>query len=169
MSVLDVRVVILAVVFGSGLGAWLAWEWQATRYEQQLSERAMACLQERELASRAAIDWQAAEQARRRALEVRLQHSDTTLHKELSDAQTSQVRLRDRLATADLRLSVLLAVKGAGDGLPAAPGSGGVVHGSTRAELDPTAAQRIVAITDDGDQGLIALKACQAYVRAITF
>ncbi|MBC2658455.1 lysis protein, partial [Pseudomonas sp. MSSRFD41] len=29
----------------------------------------------------------------------------------------------------------------------------------------PAAAQRIVAITGDGDQGLIALAACQAYVR----
>ncbi|RXU16423.1 lysis protein, partial [Pseudomonas syringae] len=41
------------------------------------------------------------------------------------------------------------------------------VHGSSRGELDPAAAGRIVAITDYGDQGLIALKACQAYVREI--
>ncbi|KTC16371.1 lysis system i-spanin subunit Rz [Pseudomonas viridiflava] len=169
MNGLDLRFVLLAVVVGSGLGGWLAWEWQATRYEQQLSEQAMACLQERELASRAVSDWQTAEQARRRALEVRLQNSDTTLHKELSDAQTSQVRLRDRLATADLRLSVLLATPSGGAGVSAATDSGRVVHGGPRAELDPTAAQRIVAIADDGDQGLIALKACQAYVREIAF
>ncbi|MEE4912518.1 lysis system i-spanin subunit Rz [Pseudomonas alliivorans] len=169
MNTLDLRLVMLAVVVGSGLGAWLAWEWQATRYERQLSEQAMSCLRERELASRAAIDWQTAEQARRRALEVRLQNNDTTLHKELTDAQTAQVRLRDRLATADLRLSVLLATPSGGAGLSASTHPGGVVHGGTRAELDPTAAQRIVAVTDDGDQGLIALKACQAYVREIAF
>ncbi|MBD8202050.1 lysis system i-spanin subunit Rz [Pseudomonas viridiflava] len=169
MNALALRFLVGAVLLGSGLGAWLAWEWQATRYERQLSEQAMSCLQARELASKAAIDQQTAEQARRRALEIRLQNSDATLHKELSDAQDSQVRLRDRLATADLRLSVLLATPSDAAGLPAAPDPGGVVHGGTRAELDRAAAQRIVAITDEGDWGLIALKACQAYVRESTF
>ncbi len=56
MNGLDLRFVLLAVVVGSGLGGWLAWEWQATRYERQLSEQAMACSQERELASRAVSD-----------------------------------------------------------------------------------------------------------------
>ncbi len=96
--------------------------------------------------------------------------NDSTIHKELSDAQTAQARLRDRLATADLRLSVLLATSPANrDGMPAGTGTDtdGVVHGSSRGELDPAAAGRIVAITDYGDQGLIALKACQAYVREI--
>ena len=32
---------------------------------------------------------------------------------------------------------------------------------------DPEHAQRIIAITDDGDNAVIALRACQAYVRAI--
>lgn len=32
------------------------------------------------------------------------------------------------------------------------------------ARLAPTHAQRIVAIAGDGDQGLIALRACQAYI-----
>ncbi|ORC57740.1 lysis protein, partial [Pseudomonas floridensis] len=151
MNVLDLRFVMVAVVVGSGLGAWLAWEWQATRYERQLSEQAMSGLRERELASRAVIDWQTAEQARLRALELRLQNSDTHFHKELTDAQTAQARLRDRLATADLRLSVLIASPAISDGMSATSNTGGVVHGGTRAELDPTAAQRIVAITDDGD------------------
>lgn len=47
------------------------------------------------------------------------------------------------------------------------PYTGGVVHGAQRAELDPAHAQRIVGITDDGDQAVIALIACQAYVREI--
>jgi hypothetical protein len=42
-----------------------------------------------------------------------------------------------------------------------------VVHARVRAELDPAHAQRIIAITDEGDQRLIALAACQAYVRSI--
>jgi hypothetical protein len=30
--------------------------------------------------------------------------------------------------------------------------------------MTPVHAQRIVIITDDGDQGLIALRACQTYI-----
>jgi hypothetical protein len=33
-----------------------------------------------------------------------------------------------------------------------------------RARLDPAHAQRIIVITDDGNQGLIVLRACHAYV-----
>lgn len=81
--------------------------------------------------------------------------------------------LRDRLATADLRLSVLVdagtfAAQGCDGGEREAPGAGGLVHGAVRAQLDRAHAQRIIAITDDGDRGLIALQACQAYVRAVT-
>jgi hypothetical protein len=75
----------------------------------------------------------------------------------LRDAQTNQAHLRDRLATADLRVSVLLNTTG----------TCGVVHGGARAELAPAAAQRIVAIAGGGDQGLIALAACQSYVKEI--
>ncbi|MCV4272945.1 lysis protein [Pseudomonas capsici] len=167
MKVLDLRAVALALLSGLALGAWAAWQWQASSYGQQLAEQAQIHLQERELASRAVIAWQEAQQKLRRDMEARLQTSDATHYKELSDAQKLQARLRSRLATSDLRLSVLLATPASGGGEPATATSGSLVHGTTRAELDPAAAQRIVSITDDGDQGLIALKACQAYVREI--
>jgi len=48
-----------------------------------------------------------------------------------------------------------------------AAGTGGVVHGAVRAQLDRAHAQLIVAITDSGHQGLIALQASQAYVREV--
>lgn len=69
-----------------------------------------------------------------------------------------------------VRLSVLLdaADSAGGCNVPAAPGAVGVVHGVARAKLDPAHAQRIIAITDEGDGGLIALAACQAYAREIT-
>ena len=44
----------------------------------------------------------------------------------------------------------------------------GVVHVAHRAKLDPAHAQRIIGITSDGDQGLIALQACQAYAYAVS-
>jgi hypothetical protein len=102
------------------------------------------------------------------ALELRLSASEQTHYRKLSDVQKDQARLRDRLATSDLRLSVLLATdSGSGYSVPAGTETSNVVHGAARAELDPAHAQRIVAITDTGDQGLIALAACQAYARTI--
>ncbi|MDD1977106.1 lysis protein [Pseudomonas putida] len=137
-------------------------EWQAKNARQ-----ASAYQREREAAAVAVIDWQEAEQARRRALEEQLHANDKTYYQELTNAQNDQARLRDRLATSDLRLSVLLATPGGGGRVPAATGAGGMVHGAPRGELDPAAAQRIVAITGDGDNGLIALQACQSYVRQV--
>nr|WP_263011000.1 lysis protein [Pseudomonas chlororaphis] len=164
---MGVRGLIAALVLGLALGAWAAWAWQANRYGQQLAAQAEANQRDRELAAVAVINWQDRQQVERRALEDRLQVNDETHYKELRNAQNDQARLRDRLATADLRLSVLLAAPGGRGGLPAATGPGRVDHGEARAELDPAAAQRIVAITGDGDEGLIALGACQAYVRGI--
>ena len=109
------------------------------------------------------------EQDKRLALEQKLAGQDQQHTKELSDAQRNQARLRDQLATADVRLSVILdaADSTSGCNLPAAASTVGVVHAARRAQLDPAHAQRIVAITDAGDQGLTALRACQAYIRAL--
>jgi hypothetical protein len=110
-----------------------------------------------------------AQQDKRLAIEQKLAIQDQQHTKELSDAQRKQARLRDQLATADVRLSVLLAEDPAGGcNVPATPGAAGVVHAARRAQLDPAHAQRIIGITDSGDQGLIALRACQAYVRVLS-
>ena len=111
-----------------------------------------------------------AEQDKRIALEQWLAASDRAHYRALSDEQTKQARLRDRLATADLRLSVLLDSTDSvsRDGVQATTGAGGVVHGAHRGQLDPAHAQRIIGITGDGDQGLIALQACQAYAKEIS-
>src|SRR5450830_512295 len=117
-----------------------------------------------------AVGLQRTEQDKRFALEQRLQHKDQTHHKELTDEQAKQTRLRYRLATADLRLSVVLAATDVTSScsVPATTATGRVVHGSTRAQLDPAHAQRIIGITDAGDQGLIALRACQAYAKEVS-
>jgi len=91
----------------------------------------------------------------------------------MNDAQQIQARLRDRLATSDLRLSVLVdagayATPGCEGGMREAASTGGVVHGAVRTRLDPAHAQRIMGITDTGDRGLIALQACQAYIHEVT-
>lgn len=46
-----------------------------------------------------------------------------------------------------------LAGPGCDGGLRETAGTGGVVHGAVRAQLDRAHAQRIVAITDEGDRG----------------
>ncbi|WP_339521527.1 lysis system i-spanin subunit Rz [Pseudomonas sp. EL_65y_Pfl2_R96] len=142
---------------------------QGWRYGKQLAEQAALHRADLDIIDKAAIAQQQAEQGKRLVLEQRLSSSERSHYKELSDAQTNQARLRDRLATADLRLSVLLDASDpvGGCSVPASTGSGGVVHGGTRARLDPAHAQRIIGITDAGDQGLIALTACQAYVREL--
>ena len=167
MNALGARGLIVALVLGLALGACAAWAWQSNRYGQQLAAQAEANQRDREQAAVAVIDWQDRQQVERRALEDRLQVNDETHYKELRNAQTDQARLRDRLATADVRLSVLLAAPGGGGGMSTTTGAGSVVHGAARGELDPAAAQRIFAIAGDGDQGLIALRACQAYVTQV--
>jgi hypothetical protein len=163
------RLAVLALLLGLALGGRGAWLWQANSYGKALADQAAAFKTEREDTATAAIDWKKTEQTQRRALEDRLQASDEARYKELLDAQQTQARLRDRLATADLRLSVLLTgtAQGGSGGVPITASAGGVVHGAARAELDPAHAQRIVAITGDGDEGLKALQACQAYVHEV--
>lgn len=181
---LNWRIALLAVAVGLYVGGRGAWVWQASEYGKQLADQAAGYVQqladrdrthgrEREEAAAAALERLAEQKSQRKDLEDRLQEQGKTHWKEMNDAQQIQDRLRDRLATADLRLSVLVdagafAAPGCDGGLREAAGTGGVVHATVRARLDPAHAQRIIAITDDGDRGLIALKACQAYVRAVT-
>ena len=159
---------VLLVVLVGGSAA-LAWQVQDWRYGQQLAEQAKLRGDTLNELTLAAAAQQRTNLDKRLALEQRLAISDQPHHETLTHVQKDQVRLRDRLATADLRLSVLLDATQSTGGcaVPAGTEAGGMVHGATRARLDPAHAQRIIRITNDGDQGLIALAACQAYVREV--
>lgn len=161
------RVIGLLLLAAGAFAA--AWQFQDWRYGRQLAEQARLNAETLNQLTQAAASAQQAEQAKRLALEQRLAASEQTYYRALSDAQRDQDRLRDRLATADVRLSVLLDAGDVAQGcnVPAATGAGGVDHATVRARLDPAHAQRIIAITDTGDRALIALQACQAYVRAL--
>ena len=157
---------VLALVLFTAGGVWKVQDW---RYGKLLAEQAGLHQDDLTAINNAAAAQVRADQDKRLALEQLLSASDQTHHEAMTNAQKDQARLRDRLATSDLRLSVLLDASSAGGcAVPATSGAGGVVHGGARAGLDPAHAQRIVAITDAGDQGLIALAACQAYVRELT-
>ncbi|MDH0571546.1 lysis protein [Pseudomonas fulva] len=178
---LNWRIALLAVAVGLYVGGRGAWVWQASEYGKRLAEQATGCVQqladrdriygrEREGAATAALEQLAEQKSQRKDLEDRLQEQGKTHWKEMNDAQQIQARLRDRLATADLRLSVLVdagafATPDGDSGVREAAGTGGVVHGAVRAQLDRAHAQRIVAIAGEGDRALIALSACQAYIR----
>jgi len=156
-------------LIGACLLVAVTWQVQAWRLGVQLERQAFVHAQALSQQSQAALHQQQAEQDKRLALEQQLSASDQHHARELSDAQRNQAALRDRLATADVRLSVLLdATEPArGCAMPTATATIGLVHAAARARLDPAHAQRIIGITDAGDQGLIALRACQAYVRAV--
>jgi len=158
--------VLMLVLAGFGS----AWQFQDWRYGQQLAEQGRLYAETLNQMTLAAATAQQAEQDKRLALEQRLDASEKTHFEKMTDAQKNQNRLRDRLATADVRLSVLLDATDIAKGcdVPATPDTGGVDHATVRSRLDPAHAQRIIAITDTGDRGLIALQACQAYVQELS-
>jgi hypothetical protein len=158
---------VLALVLAGFGGAWQFQDW---RYSRQLAEQSRLHAEALNQLTLAAASAQQAEQDKRLALEQRLSASEQTHFRKMSDAQRDQDRLRDRLATADVRLSVLIDAADVAKGcdVPATAGAGGVDHAALRANLDPAHAQRIIAITDTGDRGLIALQACQDYVRSVS-
>ena len=150
--------------------AGFAWQVQDWRYGQRLAEQAGLHKDELTAISNAATTQARAEQDKRLVIEQKLAIQDQQHTKELSDEQRKQAVIRDRLATTELRLSVLLDATDSASGcsVPATSSAVSVVHAARRAQLDPTHAQRIIGITDAGDQGLIALRACQAYVKEVS-
>ncbi|RTY77168.1 lysis system i-spanin subunit Rz [Pseudomonas veronii] len=165
-----VALIFLVCVLLIGIGAGCAWQVQEWRMGKKLAERVAQFQTDLSTISNAATAQARSEQAKRLSTEQQLARQDQQHTKELSDAQRNQAALRDRLATADVRLSVLLDATDSTSGcdVPTTPGAVGVVHAARRAQLDPAHAQRILAITNDGDNAVIALRSCQAYIRAIT-
>ncbi len=166
MSPVSMKLALAGALLLVLLAAGVTWQVQDWRYGRRLAEQARSHTDTLNQLAMVGAAAQKTEQDKRLALEQQLSASEKNHFEKLTNAQKDQDRLRDRLATSDLRLSVILAQGSTGGcSVPAATGAGGLVHGAVRAELDPAHAQRIVAITDEGDRGLIALKACQAYVR----
>ena len=162
----------LAILLALAIGFAGAWQVQEWRLGKKMAERIaeQGDLHQKELDAITGEAWsqQSAELDKRLATEQQLALQDQQHTKELSDAQRNQARLRDQLATADVRLSVLIEDSASSYNVPTATGAVGVVHAAHRVQLDPAHAQRIIAITDAGDHGLIALRACQAYVREVS-
>ncbi|MGU9856255.1 lysis protein [Pseudomonas sp. LF245] len=163
------RQILVAILLALAIGFGGAWQVQNWRMGEELAEQAGLHKDDLASISNAAASQARAEQGKRLALEQKLSVQDQQHTKELSDEQRKQADIRGHLATAELRLSVLLDTTDSASGcdVPTTTDAVGVVHAARRAQLDPAHAQRIVAITDDGDNAVIALRACQAYVRTV--
>ena len=164
-----VALILFSCLLLIGIGAGATWQVQDWRMGEKLAEQADLHKDDLAEITNAAAAQARTETDKRLALEQQLAGQDQQHTRELSDAQRNQAVLRDRLATSDVRLSVLLDAEDPASGcnVPAAPGAVGVVHAARRAQLDPAHAQRIIAITDDGDNAVIALRACQSYVKTV--
>ena len=86
-------------------GAGAAWQVQSWRYERQLADQARLHLETLNQLTQISVSAQQTQRDQRLALEQRLYRNDKTHQRALSDAKQSQARLRDRLVTADVRLS----------------------------------------------------------------
>ncbi|PMX24928.1 MULTISPECIES: lysis system i-spanin subunit Rz [unclassified Pseudomonas] len=165
MTPMQILVTVLMAMVISAAGTWQVQSWRLGR---ELAEQAGLHHADLAAITNAAATRARAEQDKRMTTEHQLAIQDQKHIQELSDAQHTQAVLRDRLATSDVRLSVLLAEEPASVCSVSSTASAvGVVHAARRAHLDSAHAQRIIGITDAGDQGLIALKACQDYVKEV--
>ena len=102
---------------------------------------------------------EAAAESRRNTIKL-LADLDTQHTQERERANQTNASLRADVAAGKRRLSVLATSCAAGSAT--APGLG---HAEARAELYPAAAERIVAIANDGDDAIRQLNALQDYVR----
>ncbi|MBI6912485.1 lysis protein [Pseudomonas juntendi] len=111
-------------------------------------------------AARQVSTLEAAAESRRNTIKL-LADLDTQHTQERERANQTNASLRADVATGQRRLSVL-ATSCSATGSTTASGLG---HAEARAELDPAAAERIVAIANDGDDAIRQLTALQDYVR----
>lgn len=96
----------------------------------------------------------------RRNTQRLLAQLDTEHTQERERANQTNANLRAAVAAGEHRLSVLAKCPAGGSA-----GASSLDHDQARAELDPAAAERIVRITNDGDDAIRQLSALQDYVR----
>lgn len=108
-------------------------------------------------------------EARKTENELRadLEQQQAAAAKEKEIAKAREDALVESVRTGQRRLSVAAVCPGSGAAGIRAGASGGSGPGVSRAELDPAAADRIVAITIDGDQAIRERNACVAAYDAV--
>ena len=99
---------VLAVLFIAGAGAWGAWSVQDWRYGNAMAQQETKAATKAKDIAEATASQLKREQDQRLALEGRIKTDEATHYKVLTDEKKARQLVLDRLATADLRLSVLL-------------------------------------------------------------
>ncbi|MBH3440554.1 lysis system i-spanin subunit Rz [Pseudomonas luteola] len=152
---------VLGLMTGSGM---IAWKWQEKSYQVQLAEKDRVYQSTlMDIAKSSAVQFKK-EAERRAALESQLAQVDQQQYGKLTDVKKQNQSLRDRLATAELRLSVLIdnSASGSRAGMSTGSTSTGLDDGAHRAYLQPKVAADLARLADDADQCAIKLRGLQA-------
>ncbi len=164
----DLKITAIAVAVAFALGFGAAHLFYSPRIEAAVQKGVadVAKLQgQHEQAVRVAAERHAEEINKARATERSLRDDIDQIHaqneKERANARAENDRLVADLRSGNRRLSVAVrscsAAPRSGD---AAGSSAAAANQEARAELDPAASERIVAITRDGDEAISDLNAC---------
>jgi hypothetical protein len=165
-----VVVAVLAVGFCAG------WTLNGWRYEAQLATANAAYEANMKTVSDTAAAAAEAQVAKTTDLQNQLAAEDAKHTKEMTDVQAQIAAAQAAVALPSGGLSVLATCPstdtGSGNSVPSTPTASIVVHAAhvaapTRAVLDRGVAQRLLALTATGDKALVALSACQDYVKTI--
>lgn len=145
----------------------MAWSFQGLRYNSKISSIKAAHAEYVASVATAAADAvqaHAAEAQRQARAVATIDHKYT---QELTLAQAESDRLRAAVRSGEQRLYINTTRPACGSGLPGTTTATGMDHATSRSQLDPAAAERIIALTDKGDRAIRQLTACQAYVQQI--
>ncbi|MNF98535.1 Bacteriophage lysis protein [compost metagenome] len=99
----------------------------------------------------------------RRSTQRLLADLDTEHTKAMTDAQATNNQLRADVAAGARRLSI----KATCPAVRTAAGAARLDDAEARADIDPASAERVVAITNDGDDAIRALNGLQDYVNRV--
>lgn len=135
-------------------------------YDAQVSELKTEYAKEKERIAKAYQDEIQEAISKERDLRDRIEQVDQKYYEELQNAKDENAKLRDRITNGDLRLSVVTRTPNC-TSVSSTTEPSSVDNGERRAELDPAHAERIIRITEYGDEQIRKLNACQAYVREL--
>ena len=158
--VLKYKLVIVAAV--AAFGAWYVCD---AISDAEIAELKTQYANEKQLISEKHQEELAKARTRERAMQDEIALIDKRYSEEISNARQETQTLRDRIRNGDIRLSVSTrnescrSVSGSTD-------STGLDNGTGRTEIDPKHAERIIRITDYGDEQIRKLNACQAVVKS---
>lgn len=82
---------------------------------------------------------------------------------ELANAKAESDKLRDAVLAGERRLYINTKTPACSGGVPSTTSTTSLDDGANRAELDPATANRIISLTDAGDEAIRKLTSCQLY------